>query len=159
MLHVLSVKARLASTAVAPTRLTRRVRDNMKKILLCTSALALAGAFASPAASAEWEVRVGGYMEQFVAFATSSGPRGGVLPGTDFDGIDSKQDAEIAFIPSITLDNGIKIGANIQLEGFASTGTADLDAVDARRAFTDNTCSKGRYPCLVGWQSVSDQFR
>ncbi|MCH8168135.1 MAG: porin, partial [Proteobacteria bacterium] len=80
----------------------------MKKILLGTSALALAGAFASPAASAEWSMRVGGYMEQYIGFATSDAN----FPG-DFDGIDSKQDAEIWFLPSITLDNGIKFSANI----------------------------------------------
>jgi hypothetical protein len=34
----------------------------MKKILLGTSALALVGAFVTPAASADWDVRVGGYM-------------------------------------------------------------------------------------------------
>ena len=92
----------------------------MKKILLGTSALALAGAFASPAASAEWSMRVGGYMEQFIAYADSDANFTG-----DFDGIDSKQDAEIWFLPSITLDNGIKIGANIQLE--ALTGGDQID--------------------------------
>ena len=52
-------------------------------------------------------MRVGGYMEQFIAYADSDANFSG-----DFDGIDSKQDAEIWFLPSITLDNGIKIGAN-----------------------------------------------
>jgi predicted porin len=96
--------------------------QKMKKVLLGTSALALAGAFASPAASAEWEVRVGGYMEQYVAFATSDfdDDRSG-----DWDGIDSKQDAEIFFAPSITLDNGIKIGANVQLEALQNGDQID----------------------------------
>jgi hypothetical protein len=87
----------------------------MKKVLLGTSAIALAGAFASPAASAEWNVRVGGYMEQFVAFATSDPTEGNgaFASNSDFDGVDSKQDAEIHFVPSITLDNGIKFGANV----------------------------------------------
>ncbi|MFQ5565800.1 MAG: porin [Paracoccaceae bacterium] len=92
----------------------------MKKVLLGTSALALAGAFASPAASAEWSMRVGGYMEQFVAYADSDASFDG-----DFDGIDSKQDAEIWFLPSITLDNGIKIGANVQLEAFQNSDQID----------------------------------
>ncbi|MHA1528162.1 MAG: porin [Alphaproteobacteria bacterium] len=92
----------------------------MKKILLGTSALALAGAFASPAASAEWNVRVGGYLEQFVAYADSDAKFSG-----DFDGIDSKQDGEIFFLPSITLDNGLKFGANIQLE--AATNSDQID--------------------------------
>jgi predicted porin len=99
----------------------------MKKVLLGTSAIALAGAFASPAASAEWNVRVGGYMEQYVAFATSDVTEGnGAFPNdTNYDGVDSKQDAEIFFIPSITLDNGIKFGANIQLEANTSGDTID----------------------------------
>ncbi len=94
----------------------------MKKVLLGTSALALAGAFASPAASAEWNVRVGGYMEQHIAFATSEfdDKRKG-----DWDGIDSKQDSEIHFVSSITLDNGIKFGANIQLEALTNGDQID----------------------------------
>lgn len=94
----------------------------MKKVLLSTSAIALAGAFASTASAAEWNVRVGGYMEQYVAFAASSVDG---ISGEDVDGVDSKQDAEIWFIPSITLDNGIRIGANIQLEANTSTDTID----------------------------------
>ncbi len=101
----------------------------MKKVLLGTSALALAGAFASPAASAEWNVRVGGYMEQFIAYASSdfevsASPFGTVEIG-DFDGIDSKQDAEIFFAPSITLDNGIQFGANVQLEALTNSDQID----------------------------------
>ena len=96
------------------------VRDKMKKVLLGTSAIALAGAFASPAAAAEWEVRVGGYMTQFVAYAGSDSDATG-----DYDGIDSKSDAEVWFMPSITLDNGIRIGANIQLEAAGYIGTSD----------------------------------
>jgi hypothetical protein len=88
----------------------------MKKVLLASSALALVGAYTSPAVSADWDVRVGGYMEQFVAYASSDFNDKTANPG-EFDGIDSKQDAEIWFLPSITLDNGLKIGANVQLEG------------------------------------------
>ena len=87
----------------------------MKKVLLSTTAMAMVGAIALPASAAEWSMRVGGFMEQYVAFATSDFDDKNANPG-DFDGIDSKQDAEIWFLPSITLDNGIKIGANIQLE-------------------------------------------
>ena len=42
----------------------------MKKVLLASSALALVGSFASPAAAAEWTVKVGGYMTQAVGFAS-----------------------------------------------------------------------------------------
>ncbi len=97
----------------------------MKKVLLSTSAVALVGAFAPQASAAEWEMRVGGYMEQYLAFASVDGPA-----GTDLDGVDSKQDAEIFFLPSITLDNGLKFGANIQLEGNTSG-----DQIDESYAF------------------------
>ncbi len=107
----------------------------MKKVLLGTSAIALVGAMSAPASAAEWDVKVGGYMTQHVAYAnndvdlvsgtgaTASGSFAGlsISSGGEYDGIDSKQDAEVHFLPSITLDNGIKIGANIQLEA-ASTG-------------------------------------
>jgi len=94
----------------------------MKKVLLSTSAIALAGAFASTASAAEWNVRVGGYMEQFVAYADSDVDG---LAGEKLGGVDSKQDAEIHFVPTITLDNGIKFGANIQLE--ANTSGDQID--------------------------------
>lgn len=93
----------------------------MKKILLGTSALALVGA-ATTANAAEWEVKLGGYMEQHLAFASVNVDG---FTGDDFDGIDVKQDAEIHFKPSITLDNGIKIGVDIQLEGNTNGDTID----------------------------------
>ncbi len=96
----------------------------MKKVLLGTTAIAMAGAMALPASAAEWNMRVGGYMEQYVGYADIDidGVSGGA---GSLNGIDSKQDAEIWFIPSITLDNGIKFGANIQLEG--NTGGDQID--------------------------------
>lgn len=90
----------------------------MKKVLLGTSAIALASVY-SQANAAEWDVEVGGFMTQFVAFASSDVD---TVAGEDFDGVDSKQDAEIIFTPSITLDNGIKIGVNVQLEANTDTG-------------------------------------
>ncbi|MEM9044121.1 MAG: porin [Pseudomonadota bacterium] len=93
----------------------------MKKALLGTSAIALATAFAGNASAAEFEMKVGGYFESFVAFADSEVDNATVP--TDYAGVDSKRDNEIHFKPSITLDNGIKIGADVQLEG--SSGTPD----------------------------------
>lgn len=86
----------------------------MKRGLYVTTSILAIGGLSTPASSAEWEVRLGGYMEQFIAYATSD------VDGAmdeDFDGVDTVSDAEIAFLPSITLDNGLKIGVNIQLEG------------------------------------------
>lgn len=94
----------------------------MKKVLLGTSAIALCGAFASSASAAEWSMRVGGYFESYAAYASSDIENAGDV---DYDGVDSKQDAEIHFLPSITLDNGIRFGADIQLEGNTSGDTID----------------------------------
>ncbi|MEO1494713.1 MAG: porin [Pseudomonadota bacterium] len=103
----------------------------MRKLLISTSALALAGGLVSPASAAEWDVKVGGFMEQFVAFASTDVDG---LANTDFDGIDSKQDAEIIFKPSITLDNGLKIGADVQLEANTSG-----DQIDESFLFIDGS--------------------
>ena len=92
----------------------------MRNILLGASALAIVSA--TPALAAEWTVRVGGYGEHLVGYGTSDVDNGS---GEDFDGVDVKQDSEIFFLPSITLDNGIKIGANIQLEG--ASGDDQID--------------------------------
>ncbi len=94
----------------------------MKKILLGTSALAMAGAFAGQANAATWDLDWGGYFESSIGYASVDGPA-----GTDFDGVDVLQDAEIQFTPSITLDNGLTFGVDIQLEGNASSnGTPDV---------------------------------
>ena len=93
----------------------------MKMVLLGTSAIALAGAFATSANAVEWDVRVGGYFETYAAYAASD------VDGIDgdWDGIDNKTDSEIHFVPAITLDNGIKFGADVQLEG--NTGGDQID--------------------------------
>ena len=105
----------------------------MKKVLLASSALALVGSFASPAAAAEWNMRVGGYMTQAVGFADMDNDfsvdsvTGDPVAGgnADYDGVDVYSDTEIHFVPSITLDNGIQFGANIQLEGNTSGDQID----------------------------------
>jgi hypothetical protein len=92
----------------------------MRGLLLTTSALALA--MGSSARAVEWDVTVGGYMEQYAAW---SSPDVTGIVSDDYDGIDSKQDSEVHFLPSITLDNGLKVGANIELEGFSGETTID----------------------------------
>ena len=59
-------------------------------------------------------------MEQYLGYVSNDLPVSG-----EFDGVDSKHDAEIWFLPSITLDNGVKFGVNIQLEGDGNLGTSD----------------------------------
>ncbi len=85
----------------------------MKKLLLSTSAIALAGAIAIPASAAEWSMKITGSMEQQFGFASSDNDN---IKG-DYDGVDVYSSSEIHFSPSIVLDNGIKFGARIELEG------------------------------------------
>ena len=94
----------------------------MKKHLLSTSAIALGVvALAAPAAAQEWDVAVGGYMSQHVAYKDLSG--NALTAGGDYDGVDLHSASEIFFTPSITLDNGLTFGVNIQLEGENSPGS------------------------------------
>ncbi|HUF56720.1 MAG TPA: porin [Thermohalobaculum sp.] len=95
----------------------------MKKVLLSTSAIALVGAFATSASANEWDVDVGGYMEQFVAYSNVDLKL--LDDDNGYNGVDVKSDAEIIFVPSITLDNGLQFGANVQLE--ANTSGDQID--------------------------------
>ncbi len=85
----------------------------MKKQLLCTSAIALGCAMAAPAAAQEWNVKVGGFYNTHVGISQADSD---AAPGADFDGVDVYTNAEIIFRPSITLDNGLTFGAEVQLE-------------------------------------------
>ena len=104
----------------------------MKKVLLSTSALALVGAFSS-ANAAEWDVKVGGYMEAMVYYADSDVSFNNQV---DFDGLDvTTTDAELHFKPTITLDNGLKIGADIQIEVNNSGDRIDEDFLFIKGSF------------------------
>lgn len=90
----------------------------MKKHLLSTSAIALGVAVAAPASAQEWNMDWGGFMNQHVLFADLSGNLAGTGAGQfDGDGVVFHSSSEIFFTPSITLDNGLTFGINIQLEG------------------------------------------
>lgn len=97
----------------------------MKKILLGTSAIALAGASAGQAQAASWDLDWGGYFEASVGFASVD-----TVGNADYDGVDVLQDSEIIFTPSITLDNGLTFGVDVQLEG-----TQNGDQIDEAFAF------------------------
>ena len=105
----------------------------MKKILMGTSAAALATTVSSAANAAEWDLDWGGFFEAGIAF-TSFDEDSGALGG-DFDGVDVVQDSEIIFTPSITLDNGLKFGVDIQLEGNTSGDQIDESFIFIRGSF------------------------
>ncbi len=68
------------------------------------------------------KVKVGGFYNAILSFSSVDG-----AAGTDVDGADVVTNAEIIFKPSITLDNGIKIGAEIQLEADSGANTDQID--------------------------------
>ena len=95
----------------------------MKKQLLSTSAIALGVAFAAPASAQEWNMDWGGFYNSHVGYVTvdSNTP---AHAGADFDGVDVFENTEIHFTPSVTLDNGLTFGVDIQMEGTNNGGGA-----------------------------------
>jgi predicted porin len=85
----------------------------LKKQLLCTSAIALGCAIAAPASAQEWNMDWGGFVNTHVGYADVSGTAN---VGQDFDGVNIFVNREIHFTPSVTLDNGLTFGVNVQLE-------------------------------------------
>lgn len=96
----------------------------MKKQLLSTSAIALGVAFAAPASAQEWNMDWGGYYNSHVGYVTVDSNTA-AHAGTDFDGVDVFTNAEIHFTPSVTLDNGLTFGVNVQYEALNAGGGAD----------------------------------
>ena len=101
----------------------------MKNTLLCTTALAMTGIAGAANAA---EVSAGAVNMGFSGYYTTniaitSVDTGASHAATDFDGLDIQTNAEIFFKPSITLDNGIKIGVDIQLEAGSNTNGDQID--------------------------------
>ncbi|MGX0877643.1 putative porin [Roseovarius sp. MBR-154] len=94
----------------------------MKKQLLSTSAIALGVAMAAPASAQEWDMDWGGFHNAHVGYMGLDTTN--VHVGSDFDGVDVFQNAEIIFTPSVTLDNGMTFGATVQMESTNNGGGA-----------------------------------
>lgn len=89
----------------------------MKKVLFASSALA-ALAFAGQAqASDPIKLSVGGYMEQWAGIASQD--------DSHADRNAFQSDTEVHFTGETTLDNGIQVGAHIELEGQTSNDQID----------------------------------
>ena len=101
----------------------------MRNKLLCTTTLAMTGfvgaANAVEISAGALTMNVGGYYT--TTLAISSVDTGTNIAGTDFDGFDIQTNAEIWFKPSLTLDNGIKIGVDVQLEAGSNTNGDQID--------------------------------
>jgi hypothetical protein len=101
----------------------------MKKVLLGTTALLGAGLVASPAFAADGiKLGVGGFFKTayMVNFDDDSEGERGNEHNTD--GIFS--DAEIHFTGSTVLDNGLEVGARVELEGEDENGTNGDDPLN-----------------------------
>ena len=98
----------------------------MKKQLLCTSAIAL-GFAAAPAAAQDWNLDWGGFFNTHVAISDIS-VGNPALAAVDFDGegVDIHTTGEIIFTPSVTLDNGLTFGINVQVEA-QNSGAGEID--------------------------------
>jgi outer membrane protein OmpU len=93
----------------------------MKKALLATTALAALGVatVAAPASAAGFEMKVGGYMEQWFGYTDNANSA-----QANSDVFEQHSDVEIHFKAKQTLDNGLTIGAVVELEGEnANAGT------------------------------------
>lgn len=105
----------------------------MKKTLLTTTAIALTG-FAGTASAVE--VAAGAVNLSINGFfLTTIGITSADIAGEDYDGLDIKTNTEIHFKPTITLDNGITIGIDVELEGNTTGDQIDESSVFAKGSF------------------------
>jgi len=92
----------------------------MKKALLATSAIIAAGVIAAPAIAAEKKaagpiaLKLGGYFT-LLAVHTSQDDGAG-QPGNNLHDNMITREAEVSFSGSTTLDNGVSVGVDVQLE-------------------------------------------
>jgi hypothetical protein len=88
----------------------------MKKVLLGTTALLGAGLLASPAFAADGiKLSVGGFFNS--AYMLNFDDDGEGEPGDETNTDNFFSDAEVHFTGEVTLDNGLTVGARIELEG------------------------------------------
>jgi len=108
----------------------------MKKVLIASTALVAATMLSAGAASASEKIKLnlGGYSKWWVvgqwqddsyqANATTAGVQ------ADYNSVDIKGDNEVYFGGSTTLDNGLQVGIDIQLEAGGHTDTVGGDVID-----------------------------
>ncbi len=102
----------------------------MKQILLGTSALLGVGLLAGTAQASEGvKLSLGGYFTNQFGVAVDDDNAGEIGDNHNLVGVGT--DAEIYFLGSVTLDNGITVGARFDLEG----GDEDNDQIDQAYAY------------------------
>ena len=109
----------------------------MKKQLLSTSAIALGVAMASPAAAQQWDLEWGGFVNTHVGASDVDLPSDYKADYTaDLDGVNILTNSEIIFRPSVTLDNGLTFGVNVQME--ALNGGDGQNEIDESYAYMES---------------------
>ncbi|MCR6629445.1 MAG: porin [Magnetospirillum sp.] len=111
----------------------------MKKVLIASTALVAATMLSAGTASASEKIKLnlGGFSKWFVVGAWQddnyqAGDNSATATGQkDYNNVDVKADNEIFFGGSTTLDNGLKVGVDVQLEaGGNHQGSDSADLID-----------------------------
>ncbi|MBR7159194.1 MAG: porin [Alphaproteobacteria bacterium] len=107
----------------------------MKKVLYGTTALIAAGMFASAAeAATPIKMTIGGYLNSYMGWTSAELKNAG--DATLNNRFDVMTDAQIAFTGATTLDNGIKVGAVVEVK--ATTFGEDNNWIDDVYATVDS---------------------
>ena len=93
------------------------------------AALLLATTAMTPAGAAEWEINLGGYMEQHLGYAAFDSAR-----SANAEGLDIRGDQEVYVRPSIMVDNGLTFEARVELND-----TVDGAPIDDSFVFIDGS--------------------
>ena len=102
----------------------------MKKILIGTTALVAVGLIAGQASAAEKiKLGLGGYYQSFFKITDQD-----QVNGVDYRSDEMVQEGEIHFLGETVLDNGLKVGVQVQLEGY-TTG----DQIDEHYVYFDGS--------------------
>lgn len=114
----------------------------MKKILFGTTALLAAGAFASAAqASDPVKLQLGGYSENYMVGASQSGDFKDGPAANATNNFDFQSDSEVWFIGKTTLDNGMTIGVQVELEA-GSNASSQTDTIDESYIYLEGKYGK-----------------
>ncbi|WP_372002996.1 porin [Tistrella mobilis] len=102
----------------------------MKKILIGTTALVAVGLIAGQASAAEKiKLGLGGYYQSFFKITDQD-----EVNGVEYRSDEMVQEGEIFFLGETVLDNGLKVGVQVQLEGY-TTG----DQIDEHYVYFDGS--------------------
>lgn len=104
-----------------------------KRLLGSTALLAVALTAQNAAAAEKINLSLGGYFDAFIVAGSQDEGAGQSAAG--FRGHGIGRESEIFFRGSTTLDNGIKFGVNIQLEGETSADQIDESYIFAEGGF------------------------